>query len=465
MNVANERGKISFIAGVLMSINIIVGAGIFAMPQLMAQKAGNFSFLGWIIVALLFLPIIWGVANAARIFPGTGGFYNYCSMGLGEKSGFLALWLYLLGYVATAATLTSVLTKHLTTQLHTLLPSISPIFYTITIITVVCFLNLLSVTIISKVQSFTTILKLLPLLCVIAIFGFYWDPTMSFPTTDLLNIGATLPMAIFGFWGFETCCSLSEHLQGGPSKVFSIILTAFLSAAFLYTMFHFSLLHIMGAPNLAQYGVQAFPQFLHIKSTAMSSFLGLAFIVTLTINFFNSVYGLLLLNVDNTVCLARKKLIFFDSPLTKLNVYQRPIITTFVHGLIVFLLVTLIPNTSSLASLTNLGIVLSSLLVILAVLKTQIARKLYGASILTLLGILSCLIITYYSWMDIEKLIYTLPLFFGIALGLVMYSICKKRNTLCSNSSCFCGFIGNLFGKKTENKKCCLNNFFNYFKK
>jgi len=48
-----ERGKISFVAAVLMNINIIVGSGIYFAPQLMAQQTGGTSFLGWILAGFL----------------------------------------------------------------------------------------------------------------------------------------------------------------------------------------------------------------------------------------------------------------------------------------------------------------------------------------------------------------------------------------------------------------------------
>ena len=71
-----EPKKISFMAAVLMNINIIVGAGIYMWPGPMTKQAGGMSFLGWPLAGLLLLPIVLTIAQAARIFPGEGGFYN-----------------------------------------------------------------------------------------------------------------------------------------------------------------------------------------------------------------------------------------------------------------------------------------------------------------------------------------------------------------------------------------------------
>ncbi len=110
-------GKISFLAGVLISINVIVGAGIYLGPSKMAAQVGNVSFLAWGVVALIMLPIVWNIAQATRLFPGQGGLYNYCTTGLNQTAGFFALWSYFLGFCAAGATLVSTLAVLITKKL------------------------------------------------------------------------------------------------------------------------------------------------------------------------------------------------------------------------------------------------------------------------------------------------------------------------------------------------------------
>ncbi|MFH0898424.1 MAG: APC family permease [bacterium] len=426
-----EQGQISFLVAVLISINVIVGGGIYFGPQIMASYAGNFSFLGWIFAAILLAPIIWSVASAAKMFPGTGGFYNYCTTGINDTAGFIAIWAYFLGYTATGATLTRVLKDHIlgapeTQTLYTAL------FSNLLIVVVVCALNLLSVSVISKVQSIGTILKLLPLFFVIVLFGFYWDSSMTFDLGSAANIGSAIPMAIFGFWGVETCCSIGHYLKGGPSKAFGVILTAFLSAMLLYSLFHFGLLHIMGAQNLATFGVAAFPGFLNLKSTFLASLLSWSIIVALGITFFNTIYGVVLLAIDNLLCLAGKRLTFFASSLTVLNRFSRPYVTIFVQGVVVFLLVTFITSKAILAALSNLGVLISFLLTIIAVAKVQIEKQAYKPLVITLLSIPTWGLLAYYSWVQagadqLSRLMYTSPLLIGIVLGFVMFYMNKKK--------------------------------------
>ena len=58
-----KHHKISLVTAILMNINIMVGSGILIGPAVMAGIAGNASFLAWLLVALIFLPIVLSLCN------------------------------------------------------------------------------------------------------------------------------------------------------------------------------------------------------------------------------------------------------------------------------------------------------------------------------------------------------------------------------------------------------------------
>ena len=71
-----EKNKISLFTAILMNINVMVGAGAFVMPSLMASKAGSLSFLGWTGVGLIFIPLVWSIAQITKYFEGQNSFYS-----------------------------------------------------------------------------------------------------------------------------------------------------------------------------------------------------------------------------------------------------------------------------------------------------------------------------------------------------------------------------------------------------
>jgi len=431
-----SEGKISLLSAVLMSINIIVGVGIYFGPQLMAAEAGTFSFLGWALVGCLLFPIIWTVAVASRLFPDACGFYSYGKYGINEDAGFIALWGYWLGFTACAATQSVVFRDVISSQISMPFFDAHPFVFNACLLGILGALNLLAVEWISRVQSFSTIIKLLPIICVILLTPFYWwTSPVTYNVTDLSNLGATIPMALFGFWGFESACSISGYLKGGPSKAFFVILTAFFSVVFMYTFFHFGLIHIMGAAALMREGVQEFPQFMGIDSKPIVQFLQNCFIITLIINFMNAIYGVMLANICNLHNFASRKLIFFSGSLTKVNRFHRPFIAVFVQSLFVFLLMSVAPSKEILIALTNLGVIVAFFITILAVLLTQLRRKQYVQSLMSVGGFATLGVLIYYTWTrymgpDIQtRLLYAAPLLIALVLGYAMFKYLKAQRT------------------------------------
>jgi amino acid transporter len=132
----SKQEKIGFWSAVLMNINIIVGAGILFAPGPMARLAGSVSFLSWLFVGMLVFPIIWCIAQAPRLFPGEGGFYNYCSKGINPTAGFIAQWVYLIGYIGTAMVMLIVIKDVLAHNLHVPVVAEHPLLVNAALITI-----------------------------------------------------------------------------------------------------------------------------------------------------------------------------------------------------------------------------------------------------------------------------------------------------------------------------------------
>jgi len=93
----------SLFGATLMNINLMVGASAFAAPGMMAQYAGMASFYGWIFAGLLFLPVVWCIAQITTYFPEQGSFYSYSKNTISSSAGFISGWVYFLGYISIGA--------------------------------------------------------------------------------------------------------------------------------------------------------------------------------------------------------------------------------------------------------------------------------------------------------------------------------------------------------------------------
>ncbi len=427
-----EDQKISFGAAVLMNINIVVGGGIYLYPQLMAQQAGNLSFVGWLLAGLLLLPVALTIAQAARIFPGEGGFYHYCSSALGEKAGFVANWAYLLGYMGTVATLTSAVRDRLIDPVHLTIIENYPIAFYIVFLLIIALLNMVSIRLISRIQSTITMLKLIPLLLMLGLVYFYWNPSFDYHINNMSNLGGTLPLALFGFFGFESCCNISHHIRGGSRQAFKVVLIAFSASALLYAIFNLGILHIMGSDALAKLGVHAFPNFMGF-SAPVANILSLLLLIDMLLSFTNTSYGASLNNITNINLLAKQGLLFKSKFLSKLNAQNMPARAAIIHSVFIIALLIFVPNTTTLTAITNIGVCCTLFLTLLAVFVQSLRKKSYGTLAIASTGFISVGTLIYLTWMTklgsdhLTRLLYATPILVGIPAGYLMYRYVKKN--------------------------------------
>lgn len=415
-------GKISFTAAVLMSINIMVGAGILYAVDPMTASSGSISFLGWPLIGLLLVPVLFGLAKASQLFPGSGGFYHYGSQGMGPLAGFIGHWGYLLGYMGTIASLTTVLRNGFANNLGMEIFSDYPFLFNIPLLLFYTLIQFIDLNKISKIQSFGTLFKLTPLLLVVALFAFYTHGGLEFNLAGLGALGGSASTVLFAFWGFESCCSLGALLKGGPQKIGLVMLVGFLVTMALYLLFHLGLLYIMGPENLATYGAVGFPNFLGLPP-AVGNALAFGMTGAIMFSWANSILGVTLTNITNIHFLAENKLILGDRFLSTLNKNSRPLYAAIAHGLMVLGFVTFINNVDILFALTSLGVITAFIVTLLSVFVTQMRQKNWLQIPMTLLGFASCTALVYYSWMQIPNVLYTLPLVLGMTVGIIVFKL------------------------------------------
>lgn len=426
-----EVKKISFVAAVLMNINLIVGSGIYLFPPLMAKQAGGLSFLGWLVCGLFLLPIVLTIAQAARIFPGEGGFYNYCKTALGGGVGFIANWSYLLGYMGTVATITAGVRDIFIDSFGIALIGKYPIVFYIVFIALISLLNMVSIHLVSKIQSGITLLKLIPILLMLGTIYFYWNPSFDYQISRVGDLWGTIPLVLFSFFGFESCCNISHYLRGGSTQAYKVILVAFSATVLLYTVFHLGMLHIMGSYALATYGVQGFPKFMGFSAT-VAQVLALTLVADMLLSYSNTAYGAALNNITNINIFAKNGLVFKSEFLKKLNTYGMPARAAIVHGFIILTLVTLIPSITTLAAVTTLSVCITFCLTTLSVFVESLRRKTYGTLIISAVGFISAVTLLYITWTtklgdnNLMRLLHAAPIIVGIPAGYLMYRYSKK---------------------------------------
>ncbi|WP_395012235.1 APC family permease [Undibacterium sp.] len=95
-----EINQLGFAA---ITLNGVIGGGLFALPALAAAKVGLFSPWLFLLCGTLFMTIVLSFARLSRLFSQTGGPSVYVSESFGPMLGFQTGWLLYLGRVTAMA--------------------------------------------------------------------------------------------------------------------------------------------------------------------------------------------------------------------------------------------------------------------------------------------------------------------------------------------------------------------------
>lgn len=423
----------------------MVGAGIFINPPLMAQYAGSLSYLGWLIGALLMLPLVLSVATIAQLIPGEGGFYNYSKRGLGEKMGFISGWVYVLGYAATQALQMIAFRDLVMYQWNPQLFAQYPILFNALCFGIIVALNTFNLAIIGRIQSFVTIYKLLPIILfglsavialpalLIGLFG-YFRNSIAMPTAlpSLQAALSVVPFSIFGYWGFEGCTSISNRIKNSKKNASRAILYAFSITALIYTLAHLGLLVIMGVQGMQTVSITQFANFLPVCTTTKAI---LTFLVTSAIfaAYASAIYGNIATSSFLMYSMAEEDLLFWSSTLKKTNRNDQPVMAILFQSCIAFVLSVFITNKNTLAVSSNLAILCSFVLTLCALYKVLKSKKstTWLQVVMTYLAFASCALLAYYSIQCIQNVREVIPFICIVVGGIAMYSIqmiAKKKD-------------------------------------
>ncbi len=212
-------------------INIIIGAGIFALPAVIASKMGASSITAYVFCGILIALVMLCFAEAGSKVTNTGGPYTYIETAFGNYAGFLG------GIFAIGAALFA--DAAVSNALINILSSAYPVFkleWVRLLFLFVIFFGLAYINIIGLKQGiglvkFNTIAKLTPLL-ILVLIG-WKDVSFSNLYIDSLpsvrKLGETSLILFFAFQGAETGLVVGGEVinpkRTVPKAIFISILT------------------------------------------------------------------------------------------------------------------------------------------------------------------------------------------------------------------------------------------------
>ncbi len=245
-NLKREIGLIGLSANI---INIVIGAGIFVLPAIVAADLGAASILAYLFCGVLITLIMLCFAEVGSKITATGGVYSYIEKTFGAYAGFLTAILFLFSNITgTAAVANAII--NIISQIFQIPdnPYISVLFF-LFLFGGLAYINILGLKKGVGLVKMITLIKLSPLL-LLALIGFkdvslvnlQWETTPS-----LQQIGTTSLILFFAFSGAGSALSVNGEVKNPQKTIPRAILLSTVIILIIYMIIQTVAQGVLGA--------------------------------------------------------------------------------------------------------------------------------------------------------------------------------------------------------------------------
>ena len=259
------------LSAVALIVGIVIGAGIFKTPSLVAGISGDagWALVLWIAGALISIVGALCYAELCTAYPNAGGDYHFLHRAFGRNISFIYGWSRAtIINTGSIALLAFVFGDYMSTLIH--LGTYSSAIWALLIVVLLTAVNLAGIHASSAMQTWLTLIEIVGLLAVV-VAGFWVDAPASGTIQWFAQApaptqwGLCLVFVLLTFGGWNEAAYISADLKGGPRTMVWVILASMVTLTVIYLLVNTALLLGLGLSGLSQ------------SKTAAGELLGLAF--------------------------------------------------------------------------------------------------------------------------------------------------------------------------------------------
>ncbi len=242
---------------VALIVGIVVGAGIFSFPSLVASNTSSeTAFISlWVVGGLVSLIGALCYAELATTFPSAGGDYHFLQRAFGGRLAFLFAWARMSVIQTGSIAILAFVFGDYAAQLFDL-GQYSPIIYAGLIITVLTIINIIGIKFGAGTQKLLTTLQIIGV-GVIIVFGFAFAPSgapvgvESAPLPEMTAYGLAMVFVLLTFGGWNEAAYISAEMRGGRSQIAKALIIGILIITGIYVLINLAYLNVLGLAGLA----------------------------------------------------------------------------------------------------------------------------------------------------------------------------------------------------------------------
>jgi len=258
-------------SAVALIVGIVIGAGIFKTPSLVASLSGDagWALVLWVTGALISIVGALCYAELCTAYPNAGGDYHFLHRAFGRNISFIYGWSRaMIINTGSIALLAFVFGDYISTLVS--LGTYSSVIWALLVVLFLTAVNLAGIHASSRMQTWLTVTEIVGLLAVV-LAGFWVDAPASGAVQWFAQApapaqwGLCLVFVLLTFGGWNEAAYISAELKGGPRTMVWVILASMLTLTVIYLLVNTALLLGLGLSGLSQ------------SKTAASDLLGFAF--------------------------------------------------------------------------------------------------------------------------------------------------------------------------------------------
>lgn len=231
----------------LMSVGIILGAGIYVIIGEAVGLSGNFIWLSFIISASVAMLTAFSYAELSSRFPKAGAEYVYVENSFGDIMAWIVAWLLLAGSVVGGATVAMGFAQYFSALFNT------PVFHVaLVLLFIIGLILVIGVRQTSKITILFTAIEIIGLLIVILIGIPYIGSINYFEAAHgfkgIIEAGALI---FFGYIGFEGITRLAEETKNPEKNIPKAIMYSMIITTIIYILVGISAVSVVSWDELS----------------------------------------------------------------------------------------------------------------------------------------------------------------------------------------------------------------------
>ena len=223
---------------VAITINGIIGAGIFGLPSKVYALIGTYSLIAFIACALVVALIVLCFAEVGSRFDETGGPYLYAREAFQPAVAFEIGWLFWLVRVTAFAANCNLLINYLSFFWTSASSPLWRASIVVLVVVMLAIINLLGIRQAAIVSNLFTVGKLVPMILFVAAGLFFLNPQafQPGPTPSTGDFSKSVLLLVYAFTGFEMATIPAGEIRDPQRSLPRALLIAILVVVTLYIL-------------------------------------------------------------------------------------------------------------------------------------------------------------------------------------------------------------------------------------